>query len=281
MKCFARTERCLLVFVALVAAALTPSSPAFAQPWGHFSEDVSIGSGVDRATPAPVPAPAPAPAPVPAPPVGGGVGGVIPVPPSGGGPGAGVGIAQPQNQLAACPPEGIVVNLMQEQRVYQFDDQRIDRPMSTYLILPISIDTTQVPAGWYHVFNKSGVDSGAWQRNESFYLRINSSARPDGFPRHANCDADWVTLDQDNGRPFPPSSIFYSGTFFIDSGTNSLKVAHYCPRFRLNECRNLHDSRDPISACDAPYPGRHSQSDNSVSFFGDAVCLIPTGVSTP
>lgn len=281
---FSCTFNVLFTLTLFSYVLLVDLAPAYSQASGSFSEDVYWGGGVVPGAPSVGAPQAPS-----APPSGGpgnsgnsGTGGNVglggPNPPQspnspilvpGGGSAA-------QNVIIECPPEGIIVDLFQDARVFQFTDQTIPSPMTTSVRRTVTRDPNVVPDGWYHFYSFSGVDSGARQTNESLYLRIPSSAVPDGAPRAANCGSDWILKDADNGPPLPAGTRLYAGTFFIDSGTRQLEVNHFCPIVR-NEgrCLDLQDTTVSHTLCTVPYPGEHSSRDNSVSIIGAAVCLIP------
>jgi|GEM_PF-3509818 len=121
-------------------------------------------------------------------------------------------------------------------------------------------------SGWFHLYDTSLSESGASQFNESAYLRIASSLRPDGTPYFGNCGDDWVVQDSDNFGVLPTESRIYVGTFWLDEGENTLTMHHYCPLYRSGECPDLHFEDDPGGTCD-------SDNVNSVHYGGYGICI--------
>lgn len=122
--------------------------------------------------------------------------------------------------------------------------------------------------GWYHVYDTSVAESGASQRNESIAVRVINATDAAGHSIHANCGADWVAVDPDNGGALPSGAQVYLGTFWFDGGDNSVEMHHACPTIRSGSCTSLEDTTDSHSACDGGSP-------NSAHLIGTAICLVP------
>ena len=121
-------------------------------------------------------------------------------------------------------------------------------------------------ADWYHVYNESIVESGSSQRNESAYFRVPNTGNPSGVPAYSNCGNDYVVADADN-YGFPSGSVIYIGTFWLESGSNTLTMYHYCPLQRAGQCGSFHDTADSSATCS-------SSNANSVHFYGHGLCLV-------
>lgn len=121
--------------------------------------------------------------------------------------------------------------------------------------------------GVYHMYNTHIVESGASQWNESAYFRVVNASVPDGEPLLANCDVDYVVQDADNLGP-PLGTRTYVGTFWLDPGTNTFRMSHYCPVYRAGVCPEHHIPDEPEATCD-------SGNVNSVHFSGYGLCLVP------
>jgi len=120
--------------------------------------------------------------------------------------------------------------------------------------------------GWYHIYDTALSESGASQFNETAYLRITNSFRPDGEPYFANCGDDWVVQDADNFGSLPGGARLYAGTFWLEAGENIVTMYHYCPLYRSGACPSLHFTDDPSGTCD-------SDNANSVHYGGYGICL--------
>ena len=123
-------------------------------------------------------------------------------------------------------------------------------------------------AGWYHIYDHALAESGASQRNESVYLRIPNADHPDGLPRYANCERDWIVLDADNQSTPGSNSRQYIGTFWLAKGHNDVELNHYCPLYRSGQCDSFHDTVDANATCD-------SNNVNSAHLLGKGVCMKP------
>lgn len=118
--------------------------------------------------------------------------------------------------------------------------------------------------GWFHVYDLSSAESGASQRNESYFLRIPTSANADGYPIEETCHGDWVAIDPDNNGT--PTERLYLGTFHLDAGDNSVQFFHLCAHVHNGGCEEL---------LDLSVPGHHcNENINSVHFTGEALCIV-------
>ncbi len=132
---------------------------------------------------------------------------------------------------------------------------------------PFATGQIDVPAaGLYDVYDLVPAESGASQTNESAWLRIPSSAEPDGHPTWGNCGDEYVFVDPDNNGPLPAGTTQYLGTFWLDAGVVAVEVHHYCPLYLAGQCPQYHD---PYGT---PCEGGTA---NSVHVTGGAVCLVP------
>ncbi len=128
--------------------------------------------------------------------------------------------------------------------------------------------TLTAPAeGWFHAYSTLLAESGNSQWNESSVFRVKNTTWPAGTPYYRNCSDDWVVPDVDNYGA-PSGSRLYIGTFWMDSGANTLQMDHYCPMYRAGQCPGHHIPTDPSSTCD-------SGNINSVHYEGLALCLVP------
>ena len=123
-------------------------------------------------------------------------------------------------------------------------------------------------AGWYHIYDYALSESGSSQRNESVFLRVPNSDHPEGLPRYANCEQDWIVLDADNQSTPGPQSRQYIGTFWLTKGHNDVQLNHYCPLYRSGQCASFHNTDDANATCD-------STNGNSAHLLGKGVCMKP------
>jgi len=119
--------------------------------------------------------------------------------------------------------------------------------------------------GDFDVYHLVAAESGAAQTNESFLLRLSSTANLTGLPLSGNCDDDFVVVDSDNLATPVAGTMQYAGTFHLAQGYNLVEARHYCELYRAGRCPEHHD---PVTSCD-------STNVNSVHLEGDAVCLVP------
>ena len=118
-------------------------------------------------------------------------------------------------------------------------------------------------AGLYHIYDYSIAESGSSQQNESAYLRIYNTTNPSGTPEYSNCNDDWIVSDPDNNGALPQGTRIYMGTFWLDAGSNTLELNHYCPLFRSGECTSFHNNN---TSC-------NDTNVNSVHYTGEGLCL--------
>ncbi len=121
--------------------------------------------------------------------------------------------------------------------------------------------------GWYHLYDYALSESGTSQTNESGYLRVPNDGNPDGLPRWANCESEWVQVDQDNAGTPTTGARSYLGTFWLEEGPNTFTFHHFCPLYRSGVCADLHETSDSESTCD-------SSNGNSVHFEGEGICIV-------
>ncbi|MCB0324231.1 MAG: hypothetical protein KDD69_11690, partial [Bdellovibrionales bacterium] len=139
---------------------------------------------------------------------------------------------------------------------------------------------TLAQAGWYDVYHHAAAESGALQRNESFYMQVTNQTAPLGESLFANCGDSWIVQDSDNIQTPPPGTLLYTGTFWFDTNANTVSFQHYCPLYRAGSCLDLHDASLPASNCDEMDPvNRHSH--NSVHLNMSEFCLIPRAAPIP
>jgi len=146
--------------------------------------------------------------------------------------------------------------------------------MSPSEIYVLSWDSTAATAtltasdsGYFHIYDYSIAESGSSQWNESGYVRVSNATNTGGEPVYANCGYDWIVSDSDNYGPLPSGSRIYIGTFWLDAGSNTLTLNHYCPLYRAGECPAFHKT-DTSDTCD-------NDGVNSVHVVADGLCVTP------
>ncbi|HCP45240.1 MAG TPA: hypothetical protein DIU15_04330 [Deltaproteobacteria bacterium] len=161
----------------------------------------------------------------------------------------------PPLKLNECPEGAVATFAPDEIYVLSWQDQWAEGTLSTDA------------EGWYHVYDFSVAESGDSQWNETVSFRVTNATNPTGAPYWENCDGEWWVEDADNDGSPPPGAVLYIGTFWLDSGDNSLQMNHYCPVYRDGNCTSFHRDEVPESTCD-------SGNVNSAHFLGEGICLV-------
>jgi len=161
----------------------------------------------------------------------------------------------PPLKLNSCP-EGTVASFTPDEiYVLSWDDQVAEGALTTDA------------EGWYHVYDFAVAESGDSQWNETVAFRIINDTNPSGEAYWTNCDGEWWVEDADNQGEPAPGAVLYIGTFWLDSGENTLQMSHYCPVYRSGNCTSFHRTDDPEATCE-------SGNVNSAHFLGEGICLV-------
>ncbi|MCB0324230.1 MAG: hypothetical protein KDD69_11685 [Bdellovibrionales bacterium] len=189
----------------------------------------------------------------------------------------------PPVSLTECPPEGFLLSLNSVETERRISSYYFLRPRNNEPNYPSYIQQGAVTfeqAGWYDVYHHAAAESGASQRNESFYMQVKNQTAPAGESLYANCGDSWIVRDSNNIETPPPGTLLYSGTFWFDTTANTVAFQHYCPLYRAGICQEFHDGSFPRSTCDYMVPS-DPLSHNSVHVNMQEFCFVPRAAPAP